>query len=79
MAPIYLDYNATTPIDPRVAEAMMPYLQKNFGNPSSSHAFGVATKKAVETARRQVIEQLRHQGRGACISEQRKSYHHIGG
>ncbi len=58
MAPIYLDYNATTPIDPRVADAMLPYLQKNFGNPSSSHAFGVTTKKAVENARRQVADML---------------------
>jgi cysteine desulfurase len=58
MAPIYLDYNATTPIDPRVADAMLPYLQKNFGNPSSGHAFGVTTRKAVETARRQVADML---------------------
>lgn len=58
MAPIYLDYNATTPIDSRVAEAMLPYLQRDFGNPSSSHAFGVTTKKAVENARRQVADML---------------------
>ncbi len=52
--PIYLDYNATTPIDPRVAEAMTPYLAERFGNPSSPHPYGVATKRAVEKARQQV-------------------------
>ena len=43
--PIYLDYNATTPVDPAVAEAMLPYLHEHFGNPSSTHAYGVATKR----------------------------------
>ncbi len=38
--PIYLDYNATTPIDPSVKEAMLPYLEEEFGNPSSSYACG---------------------------------------
>ncbi len=52
--PIYLDYNATTPIDPEVAAAMRPYLDQYFGNPSSSHRFGIETKKAVEKARRQI-------------------------
>jgi cysteine desulfurase NifS len=56
--PIYLDYNATTPIDPRVAEAMLPFLHGAFGNPSSSHWYGVTTKKAVEKARGQVAELL---------------------
>ena len=37
--PIYLDYNATTPVDPRVVEAMLPYLTTHFGNPSSSHHY----------------------------------------
>ncbi len=54
MLPIYLDYNATTPIDKEVAEAMKPFLDELFGNPSSSHEFGVRTRKAVETARKQV-------------------------
>jgi len=54
--PIYLDYNATTPIAPEVAEAMRPYLESYFGNPSSVHAYGVKTKMAVEKARRQVAE-----------------------
>jgi cysteine desulfurase len=51
---IYLDYNATTPIDPAVADALRPYLQGHFGNPSSSHGLGQAAKKAVETARARV-------------------------
>jgi cysteine desulfurase len=58
MKPIYLDYNATTPIDPRVAEAMLPYLMEHFGNPSSSHAYGRRTRKAVDHARRQTAELL---------------------
>lgn len=51
---IYLDYNATTPIDKSVADAMFPYIQTNFGNPSSSHEFGIAAKRAVEAAREHV-------------------------
>lgn len=51
---IYLDYNATTPIDKEVAQAMQPYLADYFGNPSSSHSYGIETKKAVENARKQV-------------------------
>jgi len=58
MRPIYLDYNATTPIDPEVAAAMRPFLEEHFGNPSSTHWYGVQTKKAVEKARRQVAELL---------------------
>ncbi|NOZ08102.1 MAG: cysteine desulfurase [FCB group bacterium] len=58
MKPIYLDYNATTPVDPRVADAMLPYLKDHFGNPSSSHEFGVITKQAVETAREQISKLL---------------------
>ena len=55
---IYLDYNATTPIDPQVAHAMLPYIQEHFGNPSSSHALGQTTKLAVEKAREQVATLL---------------------
>ncbi|MBU8871736.1 MAG: cysteine desulfurase [Gemmatimonadales bacterium] len=50
---IYLDYNATTPLDPRVAEAMLPFLERFFGNPSSSHAQGRAMRAAVDKARSQ--------------------------
>jgi cysteine desulfurase len=52
--PIYLDYNGTTPHDPEVVEAMQPFLKSEFGNPSSSHWYGIKPKQAVETARRQV-------------------------
>jgi cysteine desulfurase len=56
--PIYADYNATTPVDPRVAQAMLPYLtgglKGHFGNPSSSHTFGRTAKAAVTAARAQV-------------------------
>ena len=58
MKPIYLDYNATTPIDPEVAEAMRPYLFEQFGNPSRSHWYGIQTKKAVDEARRQGADLL---------------------
>ena len=52
--PIYLDYNGTTPHDPEVIEAMRPFLETEFGNPSSSHWYGIAPHKAVENARQQV-------------------------
>ena len=58
MKPIYLDYNATTPIAPEVAAAMRPYLEEHFGNPSSSHWYGVQTKKAVQRARGQIAGML---------------------
>lgn len=56
--PIYLDYNATTPIDRRVAKAMEPYLYEHFGNPSSVHPYGVHAKRAVERARSQLASLL---------------------
>ena len=53
--PIYMDYSATTPIDPRVADAMIPYLREQFGNPASrSHMYGWTAEKAVEEARAHV-------------------------
>jgi len=52
--PIYLDYNGTTPHDPEVIEAMRPFLETEFGNPSSSHWYGIVPKKAVEKARSRV-------------------------
>src|SRR5262245_37524285 len=66
-SPIYLDYNATTPVDPAVLAAMLPYLEYqkpqsgtigNFGNPSSSHAYGKTTHDAVARARQQVADLL---------------------
>ena len=58
MSLIYLDYNATTPIDPRVAEAMGPFLTGGFGNPSSTHAEGRKAKSALEEARVRVARGL---------------------
>ncbi|RJQ68212.1 MAG: cysteine desulfurase [Desulfobacteraceae bacterium] len=54
LQPIYLDYNGTTPHAPEVIEAMRPFLEIDFGNPSSSHWYGIKPRQAVETARRQV-------------------------
>lgn len=54
MERIYLDYAATTPTDPEVAKTMLPYLTKVFGNPSSSHSFGLEAREAIEEARSKV-------------------------
>jgi cysteine desulfurase len=56
--PVYLDYNGTTPHDPEVIEAMRPFLETEFGNPSSSHWYGMNSKKALEAARGQVASLL---------------------
>ncbi len=56
--PVYLDYNATTPIDPAVLKAMLPYLGDEFGNPSSAHALGQRARDAVEAARAEVASPI---------------------
>jgi len=56
--PIYLDYNATTPLLPEVVDAMMPFLRDHFGNPSSAHALGRTARDAVEEARGRVAALL---------------------
>jgi cysteine desulfurase len=56
---IYLDYNASTPIAPEVAEAMKPFLSQHFGNPSSLHWAGIPAKEAVEHARKQIADLLK--------------------
>ena len=58
MKKVYLDYNATTPIDPRVFEAMIPYMKEEFGNPSSIHSYGRAGKAALDSSREQIAELL---------------------
>ncbi len=58
MKPIYLDHNATTPIIDEVTDSMIPFLKNNFGNPSSTHYYGIQTKKAINVARQQVAELL---------------------
>lgn len=58
MPPIYLDYNASTPLLPVVIEAMKPYLESFYGNPSSAHWYGLQTRMAVAKARRQMAELL---------------------
>src|SRR5574339_1310657 len=55
---IYLDYSATTPVDPRVLDAMVPYFTGSFGNPSSVHRYGQAAEAAVEAARETVASIL---------------------
>jgi cysteine desulfurase len=58
MHPIYLDYNATTPVDPAVVEAMLPFLTDHWGNPSSTHPYGRTAREAVDQARQQVASLL---------------------
>jgi len=56
---IYLDNAATTPMDPQVVDAMLPYMQKHFGNPSSIHTYGRETRAAIEKARKQIAGMLK--------------------
>lgn len=65
---IYLDYNATTPTDPRVATAMVPFLQEHFGNPSSGHQWGQRTRAAVDRARAQVAGLLQADPAGVIFT-----------
>ncbi len=58
MREIYLDYAATTPTDPEVVKAMLPYFTDRFGNPSSIHSFGQEAKAAVEKARKEIASFL---------------------
>ncbi len=58
MQPVYLDFNSTTPIDPEVADFMIPFLRGNFGNPSSTHYYGTESKTAIENARKSLASLL---------------------
>lgn len=65
--PIYLDYNATTPVDPAVVDAMLPWLTGGFGNPSSAHVYGSRARDAVAHARRQIAELIGAPGDGRIV------------
>lgn len=65
--PLYLDHNATTPVDPRVAEAALRYLTRDFGNPSSSHAYGHEPRQAIEQARDEALALLGGSGAGDVV------------
>jgi cysteine desulfurase len=56
MSPIYLDYNATTPMDPRALESMIPYMREHYGNPSSIHSYGSRAKAALDESRERVSD-----------------------
>jgi len=71
--PIYLDYTATTPVDPAVVEAMQPVLREHIGNPSSAHAYGRAAHDAVERSRRQVADRSVRPGALAEVRGMRES------
>ena len=74
MRPLYLDYNATTPLDPRVFEAMKPYFLEEFGNGGSrTHVYGQRAKEAVERARSQVADRMPHDLHGALLRRQEET------
>ena len=66
--PVYLDYNATTPVDPEVAKEMIPYIESFYGNPSSSYLIGRSNKDAVEKARAQVAELINCRPEEICFT-----------
>ena len=68
MRPIYLDYNATTPIAPEVVDAMLPYLRQHFGNPSSAHPYGAAARDAVERSRQGLAAALNAPAEGIVFT-----------
>ncbi|NIP38005.1 MAG: cysteine desulfurase NifS [Candidatus Dadabacteria bacterium] len=65
---VYLDYNATTPVDQRVLEAMLPYMKDMYGNPSSVHSFGGDSKSALDDAREKVAELIGARQRDICFT-----------
>lgn len=65
---VYLDNAATTPMDPEVLEAMLPFMRNNFGNPSSTHAFGRKSKTAIEQARKIISKHLNCEGSEICFT-----------
>jgi cysteine desulfurase len=67
LGPVYMDYNATTPVDPRVADKVEQYLTRDFGNPSSLHAFGDGPHQAVEQARAEIVALIGAKGSGDVV------------
>ena len=67
--PVYMDYHATTPVDPEVVTAMLPYFSEHFGNPASrQHRFGWIAEEAVETARKSIADFIGADSRGIIFT-----------